>query len=90
MKNHLYHSRYKLCHVTKQLPLMHKKVADGFLFSFFFLNLSNHLNSASLSMLPWPKPAIWPSVPPDASSEVLAKEKVNSQYGTCGIGLAKV
>ncbi|XP_024156970.1 trafficking protein particle complex II-specific subunit 130 homolog [Rosa chinensis] len=33
-------------------------------------------NSASLSMLPWPKPAIWPSVPPDASSEVLAKEKI--------------
>ncbi|KAM1311019.1 hypothetical protein PS2_007524 [Malus domestica] len=33
-------------------------------------------NSASLSMLPWPKPAVWPSVPPDASSEVLAKEKV--------------
>ncbi|XP_050368156.1 trafficking protein particle complex II-specific subunit 130 homolog [Argentina anserina] len=33
-------------------------------------------NSASLSMLPWPKPAIWPSVPPDASSEVLSKEKI--------------
>ncbi|XP_015896085.1 trafficking protein particle complex II-specific subunit 130 homolog isoform X1 [Ziziphus jujuba] len=33
-------------------------------------------NSASLSMLPWPKPAVWPSVPPDASSEVLAKEKM--------------
>ncbi|XP_004291670.1 PREDICTED: trafficking protein particle complex II-specific subunit 130 homolog [Fragaria vesca subsp. vesca] len=33
-------------------------------------------NSASLSMLPWPKPATWPSVPPDASSEVLAKEKI--------------
>ncbi|CAB4277590.1 unnamed protein product [Prunus armeniaca] len=33
-------------------------------------------NSASLSMLPWPKPAVWPSVPPDASSEVLAKEKI--------------
>lgn len=32
MKNHLYHSRYKLRHVTKQLPLMHKKVADGFFF----------------------------------------------------------
>ncbi|XP_076905262.1 trafficking protein particle complex II-specific subunit 130 homolog [Bidens hawaiensis] len=37
------------------------------------------VNSASLSMLPWPKPAIWPSVPPDASSEVLAKEKMNLQ-----------
>ncbi|KAI3753784.1 hypothetical protein L2E82_25847 [Cichorium intybus] len=34
------------------------------------------VNSASLSMLPWPKPAIWPSVPADASSEVLAKEKM--------------
>nr|GEZ35520.1 trafficking protein particle complex II-specific subunit 130 homolog [Tanacetum cinerariifolium] len=37
------------------------------------------VNSASLSMLPWPKPAIWPSVPSDASSEVLAKEKMNLQ-----------
>lgn len=34
------------------------------------------LNSASLSMLPWPKPVVWPLVPPEASSEVLAKEKV--------------
>ncbi|KAK4803647.1 hypothetical protein SAY86_003464 [Trapa natans] len=34
------------------------------------------VNSASLSMLPWPKPAVWPSIPPDASSEVLAKEKM--------------
>ncbi|KAK1583173.1 hypothetical protein Q3G72_021549 [Acer saccharum] len=34
------------------------------------------INSASLSMLPWPKPSVWPSVPPDASSEVLAKEKL--------------
>nr|XP_043628055.1 trafficking protein particle complex II-specific subunit 130 homolog isoform X2 [Erigeron canadensis] len=34
------------------------------------------VNSALLSMLPWPKPAIWPSVPSDASSEVLAKEKM--------------
>ncbi|XP_010914497.1 trafficking protein particle complex II-specific subunit 130 homolog isoform X2 [Elaeis guineensis] len=33
-------------------------------------------NSASLSMLPWPKPATWPAVPPDASAEVLAKEKM--------------
>ncbi|KAL0728988.1 hypothetical protein Bca4012_025081 [Brassica carinata] len=33
------------------------------------------LNSACLSMLPWPKPAVWPSLPPDASSEVLEKEK---------------
>ncbi|XP_031121150.1 trafficking protein particle complex II-specific subunit 130 homolog isoform X2 [Ipomoea triloba] len=34
------------------------------------------VNSASLSMLPWPKPAVWPSLPPDASSKVLAKEKM--------------
>ncbi|WCJ32139.1 hypothetical protein M5689_013579 [Euphorbia peplus] len=34
------------------------------------------VNSATLSMLPWPKPAVWPSVPTDASSEVIAKEKV--------------
>ncbi|KAJ9551545.1 hypothetical protein OSB04_015590 [Centaurea solstitialis] len=34
------------------------------------------VNSASLSMLPWPKPAVWPSLPSDASSEVLAKEKM--------------
>ncbi|KAM3744535.1 hypothetical protein ACB098_06G059500 [Castanea mollissima] len=34
------------------------------------------VNSALLSMLPWPKPAVWPLVPPDASSEVLVKEKM--------------
>lgn len=34
------------------------------------------VNSALLSMLPWPKPLVWPSVPPDASPEVLEKEKV--------------
>ncbi|XP_048235084.1 trafficking protein particle complex II-specific subunit 130 homolog isoform X2 [Ricinus communis] len=34
------------------------------------------VNSASLSMLPWPKPAVWPSVPPEASPQVLVKEKV--------------
>ncbi|KAK4420679.1 Trafficking protein particle complex II-specific subunit [Sesamum alatum] len=34
------------------------------------------VNSASLSMLPWPKPAVWPSLPSDASSEVLTKEKM--------------
>jgi hypothetical protein len=39
------------------------------LFSFIFY-------SALLSMLPWPKPLVWPSVPPDASPEVLEKEKV--------------
>lgn len=34
------------------------------------------VNSAALSLLPWPKPAIWPSFPPDSSTEVLAKEKM--------------
>ncbi|OAY62625.1 Trafficking protein particle complex II-specific subunit 1 [Ananas comosus] len=34
-------------------------------------------NSASLSMLPWPKPASWPVVPADGSAEILAKEKAN-------------
>jgi len=34
------------------------------------------LSSASLSLLPWPKPAVWPSVPGDSSVEVLEKEKV--------------
>lgn len=38
-------------------------------------------NSASLSMLPWPKPAVWPLVPLDASSEVLEKEKMILQAG---------
>ncbi|KAK9688979.1 hypothetical protein RND81_09G026100 [Saponaria officinalis] len=38
-------------------------------------------NSASLSMLPWPKPAIWPTVPPDAYSEVIKKEKLIVQAG---------
>lgn len=34
------------------------------------------INSSSLSMLPWPKPAVWPSLPPDASTKVLEKEKM--------------
>ncbi|KAI4333711.1 hypothetical protein L6164_018484 [Bauhinia variegata] len=34
------------------------------------------LNSAELSLLSWPKPAVWPLVPADASSEVLEKEKL--------------
>ncbi|KAI5429156.1 hypothetical protein KIW84_033955 [Lathyrus oleraceus] len=34
------------------------------------------VNSASLSLLPWPKPTIWPSVLADASAEVLEKEKL--------------
>ncbi|KAL6538361.1 hypothetical protein OROGR_012349 [Orobanche gracilis] len=36
----------------------------------------NRVDYASLSLLPWPKPAIWPSLPSNASSEVLAKEKM--------------
>ncbi|PIA43136.1 hypothetical protein AQUCO_02000515v1 [Aquilegia coerulea] len=40
------------------------------------------VNSAALSMLPWPKPAVWPSFPPDASNEVLAKEKKILQANT--------
>ncbi|RVW93132.1 Trafficking protein particle complex II-specific subunit 130-like [Vitis vinifera] len=35
------------------------------------------VNSASLSMLSWPMPAVWPPVPPDASSMVLEKEKAS-------------
>ncbi|KAK4255757.1 hypothetical protein QN277_008712 [Acacia crassicarpa] len=34
------------------------------------------VNSASLSLLPWPKAAVWPLLPPDASSDVLEKEKL--------------
>ncbi|KAG0521169.1 hypothetical protein BDA96_08G138300 [Sorghum bicolor] len=34
------------------------------------------VNSASLSMLPWPKPATWPSIPPDSSAEIMEKEKM--------------
>lgn len=37
------------------------------------------INSAALSMLPWPKPGVWPSVPPDASPNVVAKEKLMLQ-----------
>lgn len=35
-----------------------------------------HLSSAALSMLPWPRPAVWPSVPPDIS-RLQAKEQVH-------------
>ncbi|XP_039029617.1 trafficking protein particle complex II-specific subunit 130 homolog [Hibiscus syriacus] len=37
------------------------------------------VNSASLSMLPWPRPAVWPSVPDEASSEVVVKEQMLRQ-----------
>ncbi|CAL5438693.1 unnamed protein product [Camellia sinensis] len=40
-----------------------------------------HLQDASLSMLPWPKPAVWPLVPPDAPSEVFEKEKYSGAEG---------
>lgn len=33
-------------------------------------------NSAALSMLSWPKPAVWPSVPVDAASRIATKEQV--------------
>jgi hypothetical protein len=35
----------------------------------------DYLSSAALSMLPWPRPAVWPAVPPDIS-RVQAKEQV--------------
>ncbi|KAK8503659.1 hypothetical protein V6N12_024831 [Hibiscus sabdariffa] len=38
------------------------------------------LRSASLSMLPWPRPAVWPSVPDEASSEVDVKEKASYYF----------
>ncbi|KAJ0077751.1 hypothetical protein Patl1_37178 [Pistacia atlantica] len=43
----------------------------------------NSVNRASLSLLPWLKPSIWPSIPPDASFEVFAKEKVSSLNDRC-------
>ncbi|XP_031262113.1 trafficking protein particle complex II-specific subunit 130 homolog isoform X1 [Pistacia vera] len=51
----------------------------GYLFIIIFSkSLAQHEVSnisASLNLLPWLKPSIWPSVPPDASFEVFAKEK---------------
>lgn len=40
------------------------------------------VNSASLSLLPWPKPSVWPAMPSDASAELLAKEKTILQAST--------
>lgn len=40
------------------------------------------VNSASLSMLPWPKPATWPSIPPDSSAEIMEKEKMVLQVNS--------
>lgn len=36
---------------------------------------NDYLSSAALSMLPWPKPAVWPAVPSDFSL-IQAKEEV--------------
>ncbi|CAM6089694.1 unnamed protein product [Calypogeia fissa] len=36
-------------------------------------------NSAALSMSPWPKPAIWPSVPADATAKISAKQQAESE-----------
>ncbi|CAM8954601.1 unnamed protein product [Rhodiola kirilowii] len=48
-------------------------------------------NSALLSMLPWPKPAVWPSLPPDSTSKVIAKEKMilQSSPNTNPFGIQK-
>jgi len=46
-------------------------------------------NSAALSMLPWPRPAEWPSVPPDASSLILAKEQATQQEKLQGAPVLK-
>ncbi|GFP78584.1 trafficking protein particle complex ii-specific subunit 130 homolog [Phtheirospermum japonicum] len=59
---------YTLCR-TKFMRL-------GYLIGYGSLIERSPVNSASLSMLPWPKPTVWPSLPPSASSEVLAKEKM--------------
>ena len=56
------------------MSLSPKSSSDVALWSFNLLYPC--LSSAAFSMLPWPKPAVWPSVPPDASSEVFLKEKV--------------
>jgi hypothetical protein len=36
------------------------------------------LCSAALSMSPWPRPAVWPSVPADAAARISAKQQVSS------------
>jgi hypothetical protein len=48
-------------------------------------------NSAALSMLPWPKPAVWPAVPSDAAARILAKEQFQAaqQNNQEGIALKK-
>lgn len=36
-------------------------------------------NSATLSMLPWPKPVVWPPIPPDAGARIAMKEQVSDE-----------
>ncbi|KAI5076400.1 hypothetical protein GOP47_0008465 [Adiantum capillus-veneris] len=36
-------------------------------------------NSANLSMLPWPKPFIWPSIPVDVAARMALKEQVSDE-----------
>ena len=37
-------------------------------------------SSASLSMLPWPRPIVWPAIPTDADDLIAEKAKVNSSF----------
>eukprot|EP00250_Pteridium_aquilinum_P033255 c5370_g1_i1 orf=281-4273(+) len=36
-------------------------------------------NSANLSMLPWPKPVVWPSIPTDVAARIASKEQVSDE-----------
>ncbi|MCO5582966.1 hypothetical protein L7F22_036870 [Adiantum nelumboides] len=36
-------------------------------------------NSANLSMIPWPKPFVWPSIPLDAAARIASKEQVSDE-----------
>lgn len=36
-------------------------------------------NSATLSMLPWPKPVVWPSIPTDVAARIALKEQVSDE-----------
>lgn len=62
------------------LPIIYSHLAFCSIYVLTWYVLSYILSSASLSLLPWPKPAVWPTVPPDASSEVLEKEKASSLF----------
>ncbi|XP_031262114.1 trafficking protein particle complex II-specific subunit 130 homolog isoform X2 [Pistacia vera] len=63
----LFGDLYSLCRVKFMRPI--------FLIGYGSDIERNSVNRASLNLLPWLKPSIWPSVPPDASFEVFAKEK---------------